>query len=188
MVSAKGVLRNEGFRYSLDNGAWSSYTQGRPFDERAFDIALRQLGGCADWTVVPDIVAGGKESLSLSLRWVQRVLEGSPMGLLPVQDGITPADVSSIVGVRMGLFLGGSTEWKLRTLNQWGSYARRRGVHLHVGRVNTQCRIRRCAEAGADSFDGSSVSRFAVNVPALDEVRRAPVQALLPFAREADSW
>jgi hypothetical protein len=42
----------------------------------------------------------------------------------------------------------------------WGSLARRRHGHLHVGRVNSACRIRICAASGADSFDGSDVSRY----------------------------
>lgn len=45
LVSAAGVLRHEGFRYALDNGAWSAYTQGRPFDFAAFELALRKFGG-----------------------------------------------------------------------------------------------------------------------------------------------
>ena len=69
LVSAAGCLRNEGFPYALDNGAWSSYQQGRPFDEPAFVRALRKLGAGADWTTLPDIVAGGHASLDLSLRW-----------------------------------------------------------------------------------------------------------------------
>ena len=50
LVSASGQLRNEGFRYALDNGAWSAYSQGRPFDEPSFVRALRKMGADADWT------------------------------------------------------------------------------------------------------------------------------------------
>ena len=93
LVSAAGVLRTEGFPYALDNGAWSAFTQGRPFDVQLFERALRDLGAHADWTVLPDVVAGGHASLDLSLRWMRRVLDESPRGLLAVQDGMEPSDV-----------------------------------------------------------------------------------------------
>ena len=60
LVSRAGEWRTEGFdRYVLDNGAWSDFQQGRPFDAEAFERLLDRLGGNADWVVLPDIVAGG---------------------------------------------------------------------------------------------------------------------------------
>ena len=55
LVSAAGSLRHEGFQYALDNGAWSAFTQGKPFDVRAFMAALHKMGPGADWSVLPDI-------------------------------------------------------------------------------------------------------------------------------------
>jgi hypothetical protein len=46
--------------------------------------------------------------------------------------------------------------------------------HYHVGRVNTARRIRLCAEAGADSFDGTSVTMFSCTLPLLESARRQP--------------
>ena len=172
LVSAAGVLRTEGFPYALDNGAWSAFTQGRPFDVQLFERALRDLGAHADWTVLPDVVAGGHASLDLSLRWMRRVLDESPRGLLAVQDGMEPSDVRGFLGERLGIFVGGSTEWKLRTMAQWGALGREIGCWVHVGRVNTARRIHACAAAGATSFDGTSASRFAVTVSPLDHARR----------------
>ncbi len=57
---------------------------------------------------------------------------------------------------------------------QWGALARETGCYLHVGRVNTAVRIRLCSAAGADSFDGTSPSRFACTLPLLDGARRQP--------------
>lgn len=81
LVSAAGCLRAEGFAYALDNGAWSAYCAGRPFDEAAFLRALAKMGSGADWTVIPDEVAGGARSLELSLRWMRRVLDETPRAL-----------------------------------------------------------------------------------------------------------
>jgi hypothetical protein len=172
LVSAAGCLRNEGFPYALDNGAWSAFTQGRPFDEVAFAKALRVMGAGADWSVVPDIVAGGRASLDLSLRWLRRVLDETPVAMLAVQDGMQTADVCGFVGPRVGLFVGGSTAWKLSTMSDWAILGRERGAWVHVGRVNTARRISACQVAGVTSFDGTSVSRFAKTLRPLDAARR----------------
>ncbi|MCF7989011.1 MAG: hypothetical protein K9M02_01065 [Thiohalocapsa sp.] len=167
-------LRTEGMRYGLDNGAWSCFLQRRAFDGRAFVRALDRRGEGADWIVLPDIVAGGLRSLDLSLAWHQR-LAGHPTPLLlAVQDGMTPSRIAPLVGPRLGLFVGGSTEWKLATVLAWGRLAHERGAYLHIARVNSARRIRLCAAAGADSFDGTSASRYARTLPLLDAARRQP--------------
>lgn len=172
LVSAKGELRTEGMRYALDNGAWSAFVQQQPFDEAAFMVALDKLGEGADWIVLPDIVAGGLASLDFSLRWKER-LKGVPTRILiAVQNGMQVGDVAGLLSPAVGIFIGGTTEWKEATAQAWGSLARRRHCHLHVGRVNSARRIRICAAAGADSFDGSGVSRYAKSLPRLDRATR----------------
>jgi len=157
--------------YALDNGAWGCYQRGEPFDAEAFVELMSWLGPGADWIVVPDIVEGGHRSLDFSLLWLDRVRSVGP-ALLAVQDGISPADVRTIVGPGLGLFLGGSTEWKLETMGAWGRLAKERGAYFHVARVNTVRRITLCQDAGAHSFDGTSVTRFSCNLPRLDHARR----------------
>ncbi|KPC02239.1 hypothetical protein QO021_28935 (plasmid) [Pseudomonas amygdali pv. lachrymans] len=161
LVSAKGVLRTEDFPYMLDNGAWTAFTHGEEFDERAFGKAFDLLGEKAKMVVVPDIVAGGLRSLEFSLTWLNRI-QGIPgVALLAVQDGMVPDDVRDLLNPGVGIFVGGSTEWKLRTAHSWGLLARRRRCHLHIGRVNSAKRILLCsAAAGAHSVDGTSVSVY----------------------------
>jgi hypothetical protein len=172
LVSAKGVLRTEGMPYALDNGAWTAYQQGQPFDEDAFLRALDLVGEQAEWIVLPDIVQGGLASLDFSLKWLDR-LRGIPTTvLIAVQDGMQTEDVRSLLSPSVGIFIGGSTEWKEATAGVWGSIARRRNCYLHVGRVNSVRRIRICAAAGANSYDGTSASRFAVSLPPLDAATR----------------
>jgi hypothetical protein len=174
LVSAKGQLRTEGMRYAIDNGAWTAYQQNQPFDEAAFVLAVDRLGEQADWVVLPDIVEGGLASLDYSLRWKER-LRGMPTKLLiAVQDDMQVDDVVGFLSTSVGIFIGGSTRWKEATAQAWGSVARRRHCHLHVGRVNSARRIRICAAAGADSFDGTSASRFAKTLPRLDRATRQP--------------
>jgi len=45
-------------------------------------------------------------------------------------------------------------------------------VPCHVGRVNTQQRVRMCLAAGVTSFDGTSASRYQVTLRDLDMARR----------------
>lgn len=172
LVSAAGPLRSEGFPYGLDNGAWSAYSAGRPFDEKLFSTALRKLGRDADWTVIPDVVAGGPASLDLSLRWMRTVLDETPRALLAVQDGMIASDVRGWLGSRVGLFVGGSTAWKERTMQEWGNLGAELGCWVHVGRVNSVRRISMCSAARAHSFDGTSASRFQVTLRKLDQARR----------------
>jgi len=158
-------------RYALDNGAWGCFQREEPFNSKAFEEMLEWIGSGADWIVVPDIVQGGLQSLRFSEKWLSRVSDFGPC-LLAVQDGMVPDDVRSLVSPSLGVFLGGSTEWKLRTMEKWGELAREKGAWFHVARVNTVRRIRLCQWSKADSFDGSSVSRFSCTLRRLDLARR----------------
>lgn len=169
LLVTPAVPRTEGFeRYCLDNGAWSAFCQGTAWDAGAFS-ALVDAVGPGDFIVAPDIVAGGLASLALTESWLPR-LPG--LRLVAVQDGIMPSDVRPLLGPTVGIFVGGSTEWKLSTMPTWGRLAKEVGCYLHVGRVNTKRRIYMCSFVGADSFDGTSVSRYAKTLPKLDAARR----------------
>jgi len=175
MISPKGSLRTEGFEhYALDNGAWHAYQHGIDFDVEAFEKALDALGDNADFIVVPDIVAHGFRSLEYSAEWLHRLHE-YPRLMFAVQDGMAREDVSKLIEPhlpRVGIFVGGTTEWKLNTMAMWAFLAHEMRTTCHVGRVNSAFRIRACAAAGVDSFDGSNPSRYAVNLGALDCCRR----------------
>lgn len=174
LISRTGNWRNEGFPYAIDNGAWSDFQAGRPFDEEQFERLLEKLGANADFVVLPDIVAGGMRSLELSVRWLNRSLSICSLVLIAVQDGMEPCDLASLVGPNVGIFFGGSTEWKLQRMADWGRFCAERRVYYHVARVNTLRRIRLAAAASAASIDGSSASRYAVTVRPLDFASRQP--------------
>lgn len=167
----RSEMRTEGFRYAIDNGAWPAYQRGKTFPREAFERVVDELGAGADWIVAPDIVAGGRASLDLSLSWLDRLVPIAPV-LLAVQDGMQTDDVRPILGRRVGLFVGGSTDWKLSTLASWGALGRSVGCYVHVARVNSVRRIWRCQDAGAHSIDGTSVTRWAVNIRRLDGAAR----------------
>lgn len=174
LLSPVGDLRTKGFSYGLDNGAWSYHQQNAPFDCTAFERACELVGRGADWIVVPDIVMGGIESLELSRSWLQRLREYGTRLLIPVQDGMQDEHLAPLLSPMVGVFVGGSTDFKEQTMARWTRLAHAFGGYCHVGRVNTLRRIRICAAAGADSFDGTSATRYAVTLPKLDACRRVP--------------
>jgi hypothetical protein len=169
------------FEHCIDNGAWPIYTRGLrdgicyPFDEVSFKKLLYRHGADAKFVVVPDIVAGGERSLEFSVSWLY-TLRGIKRPLLALQDGMTPKMIEPILREwktsNLGLFLGGTTEWKLSTMAQWGEVAKRNQCWYHVGRVNTAKRIDMCGAAGANSFDGSSATRYVKTLELLDRTRR----------------
>jgi hypothetical protein len=169
-----------GMPYVLDNGAWVAFLNETDFDPEPFERLLEARGDGADFIILPDIVAGGMASLELSLRWTNRCLAVCPLVLIAVQDGMEPADLAPYVGTSVGIFMGGSTAWKLARMQEWGEFCASRpcahplgghGCWYHIGRVNTLRRFSLAAMAGADSADGSSASRYSVNVPKLQRGR-----------------
>lgn len=179
LVSAAGVWRDEGFPVvGADNGQWSERENPLPFKAERFLRFVDWLGERAQWLLLPDVPFRGLESLALTLEWLPKLRGHSAILLIAVQNGVTPAMIAPFLGPRVGIFVAGDTEWKEASLPLWGTLAREAGCHLHVGRVNTVRRIRICAAAGVDSFDGSSVTRYAETLPPLDFAARE--DSLLP--------
>lgn len=172
LISRAGRWRTEGMPYALDNGAWSDFQNGQAFDAEAFRELVERFAFNADWIVAPDLVAGGHASLAMSVDWLPYLAQRSTLVLLAVQDGMRPEDLVDLVGPRVGIFLGGSTQWKLDQMQLWGEFCAERRAYYHVARVNTVRRIYRAAAAGARSIDGSSASRYSVNLPRLDSASR----------------
>jgi len=172
LLLSPGKPRDDRFTYALDNGAFTAWQQGRSFDVPAFQRHVERHGDGAQFVVLPDIVAGGLASLDLSLSWLPRLRGAGRRRLIAVQDGMQPADVVPHLGPDVGIFLGGTTDWKLATLPVWGRVAQEADAYFHVGRVNSARRIRMCAIAGAHSVDGTSATRYALMLPRLDAAIR----------------
>lgn len=182
---AEGLTEGEAMALWV-GGAW----QDAMLDEDAFERALERYGATADFVVLPDIVAAGHASLAFSQRWMNRCLSMCDLVLVAVQDGMVPADVEGLVGSRVGIFLGGSTEWKLATAEEWGRWCAARpcahplsrvdeprtGCWFHYARVNTERRYRRAHAAGADSVDGSSAAKFPSSLGLVTRAAKAPGQ------------
>ena len=145
--------------YAMDSGAWTCYKQGIEFNEEAYQHGINRMGDGADWVVLPDIVGEGPRSLKFSLKWLDK-LSHMRLLLIAVQDNMDPCNVEPYLSSRVGIFLGGTTEFKINSMRMWGKLSVDKDCYYHVGRVNSNKRIRQCQDAGAHSFDGSGVSRF----------------------------
>lgn len=170
LVNATGVWRNEGFPYAIDNGAWTAHQHGKPFDGARFSGLVAAMGRDADWIVLPDVVENSLATAAITEEWVDRLV-GFRL-LAAIQDGAESRVLDRLVDHVHGFFLGGSTGYKLDSMDRWGAWCRERDKHFHVGRVNTPRRIRACAWAGADSCDGTSASMFSKSTARLTFANR----------------
>lgn len=144
-----------GLPWAIDNGAYTG------FDARSFRRlllkAVDQPRLC--WVVAPDVVGDARATIALFRDWQPELAASRFPVALAGQDGLEDLEVP--YGAMDCLFVGGSTRWKLSlAAADLMVEAKRRGLRVHVGRVNSLRRLRMAYERGADSVDGSSYSRW----------------------------
>lgn len=141
--------------YALDNGAYSAFlakTEWEPESWLALLEWAKLSGRDPRWVLVPDVVGDRAGTLRAWDQWSPAAFSyGWPLAFA-VQDGMVAADVPPEASV---IFVGGSTAWKWRTVAQWCRAFER----VHVGRVNSYRRLWQCADAGAESTDGTGWMR-----------------------------
>lgn len=111
------------------------------------------------WVTVPDVVADARATLDL-WRWWRHAVRGAGLPCAFVaQDGAESLPVPW--GQLACLFVGGSTAWKESDAAAWlAARAKAHGKWVHVGRVNTERRVRLFDGLGIDSIDGTQFSMF----------------------------
>lgn len=147
--------------FAIDNGCFSAWKRGIRWNPAPFLNNLHRCeerGLIPDFAVLPDIVMGGKRSANNSLEWWRILRKEFPHILFyfAVQDGMDPHDQTFLAEDLDGIFVGGSTEWKLETMGQWAEYAKAVGIGIHVGRIGTPDRMVRAYELGIDSIDSTT--------------------------------
>jgi len=157
--------KEDGIFYAIDNGAFTLATRGYPFLEGPFLKLLeksRAVGIRPDFIAIPDIIGGGRDSLDLSMMWINR-MAGCPCLALVVQDGMTPWMVEHVLKRDLErvawIFIGGSVGWKWQTAAQWREFATKHGKMLHIGQAGKVDTIAAARRIGADSCDSSSFAR-----------------------------
>lgn len=148
--------------YALDNGAYLCHTKQQPFDHDAFEKYLNTFAVFADWVVLPDVVCDKEKTLALADRYIEKIQakhQGIKM-LIVWQDRMCRSDLLRFVSSGIGVFIGGSTEGKLKNMEWIANMCKEFDVWCHVGRVNTLQRLNHVLNCGANSFDGSGIVRF----------------------------
>jgi hypothetical protein len=135
----------------------SCFTPGRyPGD----DAYLRWLAHRAPFAArcafatAPDVVGDAASTLHRSAPVLPRIRALGYPAALVAQDGLEHQPIAW--GSFDVLFLGGSTTWKLGpAAADLTRQARRRGLAVHMGRVNSLKRLRHAAAIGCQSVDGT---------------------------------
>lgn len=111
------------------------------------------------WVACPDVVGDAEATYEKFIEWKNAIIwRGLPLAYV-AQDGQEDRFVpwSQLDAI----FIGGTTEWKLgpgaADLMMEG---KRQGKQVHMGRVNSMCRMELAFHQGADSTDGTAASMF----------------------------
>lgn len=154
VTPAQGNRIPDGAWICADNGCFG---KGYPGDDRWYQWVLELPLERVRFVVAPDVVADAAATMARSTPWLSRIRALGHKAAFVAQDGLedmtVPWDDFDV------LFIGGSTEWKL------GAHARdlirqakSLGKWVHMGRVNSLTRLRRAAQSGCDSADGTYIA------------------------------
>jgi hypothetical protein len=141
-------------RFAIDNGAFARFERDAFLALLERESASRNL---CRFVAVPDVVASARRTLECFGHWRYK-LSGWPLALV-AQDGQEDLDIpwDGIAAI----FIGGSTSWKLsKAAADVVKAAKVIGKWVHAGRVNTPARYEYFEELGADSIDGTGLSRY----------------------------
>lgn len=147
--------RNERIRpwlpYALDNGRYAEAVNGKPFDEdkyKRFVESYAYRDHRPLWVAVPDVPFNGQETIEWWHKWEPWLRQFEIPLAIVVQDGMSAGEVADL-GADV-IFVGGSTDWKWSTVNEWARFPR-----VHVGRVNSPAKLEVLKLLGIESCDGS---------------------------------
>lgn len=141
--------------FAIDNGCfahpesfnWAKY-------QRYIDRLLAADGERCLFMTSPDVPFDADGTLARFKQYGERVkATGAPVAVV-TQDGMQTEDLpwNDIDA----LFIGGSTEWKTGQESAVLAHeAHRRGLWVHMGRVNSQRRFIAARTMGCDSVDGT---------------------------------
>lgn len=164
VTPAEGRQPVPGAVWVADNSAFA----GRyPGDEGYLRwLAGRQHLDACRFATAPDVLGDAAATLERSRPMLRRIRALVPVAYIG-QDGAQPWQLPW--QAFDALFIGGSTEWKLSPdAVRLVTVAKRRGLWVHMGRVNSVKRLRYAHSIGCDSVDGTYLTYGPdVNLPRL---------------------
>ena len=137
---------------AIDNSAFTDFKVDR------YEALIRKINVDIAWITAPDVVANAELTQILFNYW-RPELKGLPIAFVG-QDG---AEHLPLPWNRFDcFFIGGSTEWKLSPAAAYLALeAKQRGKLVHMGRVNSDSRLKYAYDLGCDSVDGTGYQRFS---------------------------
>lgn len=152
------------FPYALDNGAFACWdAANNTWDAEAWDeFAWKRLLFWsqaapipAKWAIVPDVPGNADLTFARWPRYAPIVREAGIPLAIAVQDGMTTADIRRIRPQPEVIAVGGSTEWKWKTVEQWAADFPR----VHLLRCNIPTKLQWLTDLGIESCDGTGWNR-----------------------------
>lgn len=143
-----------GVTWAADNGAFTETGRAGFTTEKYLTwlASYRWAAGQCVFATAPDVL-GDPQATWENSREVLPIIRdlGYPAALV-AQNGVEYADIDwPAFDV---LFIGGTTSWKLGCRGLVAE-AKTRGKWVHMGRVNSERRLRNAASMGCDSVDGT---------------------------------
>lgn len=154
--------------FAIDNGAYSGFKADSFLSLLKREEHRQEL---CRFVAVPDVVGSARRTLEVFDYW-QPKLKGWPLALV-AQDGQEnlPIEWYKLSAV----FIGGTTEWKMGPQAKAIVLAgKATGKWVHVGRVNTPGRLEHFEKMGADSIDGTGLSRYSWMRKAIYDAAQRP--------------
>lgn len=155
MSNRIGILSRVPY-WAADTGCYSP-TVSKQFDLLAYlkwlEERIPHQANCL-FATAPDVVGDAARTLGRSMDILPIIRAMGFKAALVAQDGVENMELDW--ASFDCLFIGGSTKWKL-SAEAFGLVreAKQRGLHTHVGRVNSRRRLMMAAAHGVDSCDGT---------------------------------
>jgi hypothetical protein len=166
-LAPDNMMNPNGQRYFHDNGKFHAAIHNKPWGANPFKRLIAKYQDY-DFVVYPDVpqiyrtydaVVGRKLALA-SLKESEQYFGEIPRpAYLAVQDYMMQIDIIPYLDEIDGIFVGGSPEWKIKTMFDWANFAKAHKKKSHAGRINPYELLRYAHFSGLDSVDGSTASR-----------------------------
>jgi len=148
-------LQRPSARFGIDNGAYSGFCKGDFLS--LLEREKEKISQCL-FVAAPDVIGSARRTLEVFRYW-EPLLRDWPIALV-AQDG--QQDLTILWSLVSAVFIGGSTEFKMSIhAAQIIAAAKMQDKWVHVGRVNTPGRFEYFEKLGADSIDGTGLSRYS---------------------------
>ena len=169
MISPDGWADPWPLPFALDNGAYTYYKKGIPFDKTKFALMLSRVRTWKNYylrdykplfLVVPDVV--GEAQLTINNWQSLAPILGKEFKLaLAIQDGMDERVIEKLDIKPHAIFIGGTLKWKLEQIEskKWNMVS----GWLHAGRIYSRDHLELCKDCGVDSIDSTAFFREGSN-------------------------